>query len=209
MEILLLRAEQHRFQLRIQGVVDLCEGVFHVEIRPVPHALDQISGAARAGIVRKESRPQLGFHVRKVFHAFLQHVEALSRGAAAAVFVDRRAEAVRLIEDNLRLCRLEANTQVICGDAMAYLGGVRQPFDLILLDPPYGEDLLERAVAQIARFDLLSPGGIMVAESAADKTLPALSAPYGISREYRYGQIKVTVYRRQPDADKRKIELPR
>ena len=123
-------------------------------------------------------------------------IEALSRGAAAAVFVDRRAEAVRLIEDNLRLCRLEANTQVICGDAMAYLGGVRQPFDLILLDPPYGEDLLERAVAQIARFDLLSPGGIMVAESAADKTLPALSAPYGISREYRYGQIKVTVYRR-------------
>ena len=57
-------------------------------------------------------------------------------------------------------------------------------------------DLLERALAHIARFDILSPHGIIVAESPLEKTLPALCAPYSIYREYRYGKIKVTIYHR-------------
>ena len=58
------------------------------------------------------------------------------------------------------------------------------------------DDLLERAVAHIARFDILAPDGIMIAESPAEKELPKLSAPYRVAREYRYGRIKVTLYRR-------------
>ena len=69
-------------------------------------------------------------------------------------------------------------------------------FDLVFLDPPYEAGLLEKAIAQIARYDLLAPHGIMVAECPVDKNLPALSAPYGIYREYRYGKIKLTVYHR-------------
>ena len=49
---------------------------------------------------------------------------------------------------------------------------------------------------KIASFDILSPHGIMVAESALDQTLPALPAPYSLYREYRYGKIKVTIYHR-------------
>ena len=123
-------------------------------------------------------------------------IEALSRGSARAVFVERRSDAVKLIRENLALTGLESGAQVVCGDAAAYLGALRERFDIIFLDPPYADDLLERSIAHIARFDILSPDGIMIAESPAEKELPALSAPYRAAREYRYGRIKVTLYRR-------------
>lgn len=123
-------------------------------------------------------------------------IEALSRGAASAVFVDKRADAVKLVRDNLALCQLSDRAQVICADGMAHLAAVRSKYDLIFLDPPYEADLLERAIAHIAKFDILAPHGIIVAESPEDKRLPALSAPYGVYREYRYGKIKVTIYHR-------------
>ena len=91
---------------------------------------------------------------------------------------------------------LSRGAQVVCGDSMAYLNALREKFDLIFLDPPYADDLLERAVAHIARFDILAPDGIMIAESPAEKELPKLSAPYRVAREYRYGRLKVTLYRR-------------
>lgn len=123
-------------------------------------------------------------------------IEALSRGAQSAVFVDKRTDAAKLVRDNLALCQLSDRAQVICGDSMGYLSSLRTRFDIIFLDPPYADDLLERAIAHIARFDILSPHGIIVAESPMDKALPALEAPYGIYREYRYGKIKVTIYHR-------------
>lgn len=124
-------------------------------------------------------------------------IEALSRGAQSAVFVDRRTEAAKLVRDNLALCGFTDRAQVVCGDAMGYLSSLRTKFDIIFLDPPYEAELLEQALAHIARFDILSPRGIIVAESPLDKPLPALSAPYGVYREYRYGKIKVTIYHRE------------
>ena len=123
-------------------------------------------------------------------------IEALSRGAASCTFVDQRKDAAQLVRDNLAVCGLSDRAQVICGDAMGYLSTLRTKYDLIFLDPPYAGDILERAIAHIARFDILASRGIIVAECPADKPLPALSAPYGVYREYRYGKIKVTVYHR-------------
>lgn len=123
-------------------------------------------------------------------------IEALSRGAASGTFVDRSAEAARLVRDNLALCGLAERAQVVCADAMDYLTSLRAQYDLIFLDPPYEGDTLERALAHIARFDILAPRGIIVAECPAEKKLPALSAPYELCREYRYGRIKAVVYRR-------------
>ena len=61
-------------------------------------------------------------------------IEALSRGAKSALFIDKRADAVKLVRENLALCRLEENAQVICGDSVASLGAQRQKFDIIFLD---------------------------------------------------------------------------
>ena len=123
-------------------------------------------------------------------------IEALSRGAKSCTFVDRRRDAAQLVRDNLAVCGFTDRAQVICGDAMGFLSPLRTQYDLIFLDPPYADDVLERAIAHIARFDILAPRGIIVAECPVEKSLPALSAPYGVDREYRYGKIKVTVYHR-------------
>ena len=141
-----------------------------------------------------------GRHVLDLFAGTGQMgIEALSRGAKSCTFVDRRKDAAQLVRDNLAVCGLADKAQVVCGDAMGYLSSLRTQYDLIFLDPPYADDILERAIAHIARFDILAPRGIIVAECPVEKTLPALSAPYHIHREYRYGKIKVTVYHREDE----------
>ena len=123
-------------------------------------------------------------------------IEALSRGAEQAGFVERRSDAVQLVRENLELCRLQDRAHVVSGDAMNYLKSGER-FDLIFLDPPYASGLLQQALEQIAKFDICREHGIIVAESAADQALPVLPAPYCLYREYRYGKIKLTVYHRK------------
>ena len=123
-------------------------------------------------------------------------IECLSRGAASAVFVDRRADAVKLIRENLKITELADKARVVSGDSMEYLKSLREPFDIIFLDPPYAAGLLEPAIAHIAKFDILAPHGIIVAEHPVDRVLPALAAPYRIQKTYRYGKIALTLYRR-------------
>ena len=123
-------------------------------------------------------------------------IECLSRGAQSAVFVERRRDAVALIRDNLKTTELTAKARVVSGDSMEYLKSLRETFDIIFLDPPYAENLLESAIAHIAKFDILAPHGIMAAEHPADKVLPALAPPYRVQRTYRYGKIALTIYRR-------------
>lgn len=127
-------------------------------------------------------------------------IEALSRGAECAVFVERRRDALQVIRENLEACGMTDKARVVNGDAMSYLKS-GEKFDLIFLDPPYASGLLEQALEEIVRFDICRKHGIIVAESAADKTLPALAGPYALHREYRYGKIKLTVYHRDGNED--------
>ena len=127
-------------------------------------------------------------------------IEALSRGAECAVFVERRRDARQVIRENLEACGMTDKARVVNGDAMSYLKS-GEKFDLIFLDPPYASGLLEQALEEIVRFDICRKHGIIVAESAADKTLPPLAGPYALYREYRYGKIKLTVYHRDGNED--------
>jgi 16S rRNA (guanine(966)-N(2))-methyltransferase RsmD len=123
-------------------------------------------------------------------------IECLSRGAERAVFVDQRKDAVTLIRKNLKDTRLEGKGQVYQQDSMSYLASCREKFDLIFLDPPYRTNLLENAINQAVAIDILSETGIMICESPVDKVLPEVEAPYYKGKEYRYGKIKVTLYRK-------------
>lgn len=124
-------------------------------------------------------------------------IEALSRGAAGCTFVDQRRDAAALVRSNLRLCRLSDRARVVQGEALSFLASDRERYHLVFLDPPYQTELLENALKKIAEIDILMENGIIICESPADKVLPELPQPYRKGREYRYGKIKITVYRKE------------
>ena len=124
-------------------------------------------------------------------------VEALSRGADRATVVEKNPAAVRIIRENVETCGFADRVRLLPSDAKVFLAGCREKFDLIFLDPPYAGPLLEQSLQTIADIDIVSENGIIVCESALDKELPELPAPYEKGREYRYGKIKVTLYRRK------------
>ena len=72
------------------------------------------------------------------------------------MFVDRRPDAAALTRENLKLCDLTDRSRVVAGDSMEFLKAAREKYDLIFLDPPYETELLETAIAHIARHDLLA-----------------------------------------------------
>lgn len=123
-------------------------------------------------------------------------IEALSRGAAHCTFLEARRDAVVLIRDNLKTTEFSDQSRVIQGDSLTFLNSCREKFDVILLDPPYQSDLLEQSLEAISRIDILREHGIIVCESAMEKQLPALPPSYERGKEYRYGKIKLTVFRR-------------
>ena len=124
-------------------------------------------------------------------------IEALSRGAASAVFVDAREESCKLIRENLKRTKLEQQGRVVRGDYMDYLSRCRENYDIILLDPPYAEVFLENALKRITEIDILRSGGIIVAERPLDKELPWEFEGFTRSKDYKYGKILLTVYRKQ------------
>lgn len=123
-------------------------------------------------------------------------IEALSRGAERAVFVDARREACRLIQTNLQRSHLENQATVVQSDYMEYLKRTREHFQIILLDPPYAEVFLENAIKKITEIDILQSGGIIVAERPLGKELPWEFDGFERSRDYKYGKILLTVYRK-------------
>lgn len=123
-------------------------------------------------------------------------IETLSRGAAACDFVDSSAAAMKIIRENVKACRLTDRAQFHQKDFTAFLAGVTGKYDLIFLDPPYGTGALERALEMICRIDIVSGNGIIVCESPAEQVLPELPATYVRGKDYRYGKIKLTLYRR-------------
>ena len=123
-------------------------------------------------------------------------LEALSRGAEHCTFVDQRREAAALVKENVKLCRFEGQARVVQGESQAFLRACGEKFDVIFPDPPYQTNLLEQCIEKITRFDILREHGIIVCESGTEWTIPPLEPPYEAGREYRYGQIKLTVCRR-------------
>ena len=123
-------------------------------------------------------------------------IEALSRGAKSAVFTDAREDACKLIRENLRRTKLEGQATVIRSDYLVYLKRCREKFDIILLDPPYAEEYLENSLKFITEIDILQSGGIIVSERPVGKELPYEFPGYERSKDYKYGKILLTIYRK-------------
>ena len=119
-------------------------------------------------------------------------IEALSRGAKQAVFVDLRRESAEIIKRNLSATGLEANARVLNMDSIAFLKQKAEPFDLAFLDPPYAAGLLQKALPEVAK--IMNKGGIIICESPQNEELPGQIDNFVLDRSYRYGKIKISTY---------------
>ena len=123
-------------------------------------------------------------------------IEALSRGAKSATFVDASNTACNLIRENLKRTRLQEESRVICSDYLAFLGRCSEKYDIIFLDPPYAEVFLENALNRITEIDILQSGGIIITERPLEKELSMDFPGYSKSRDYKYGKVLLTIYRK-------------
>ena len=123
-------------------------------------------------------------------------IEALSRGAKSAVFVDFAGDSVKLIKENLKISGFSDAASVFGRDALLYLEN-EEKYDLIFIDPPYDTKLAGKAVQKITEFDKLNINGIMMCEVKADAQSPAVLPPYILKKEYKYGNVKVIKYTRE------------
>ena len=99
-------------------------------------------------------------------------IEALSRGAATATFVDDGRVAGRLIRDNLTRCDLAGRAQLIARDARRLPPCASEPFTLVFLDPPYGTDLGLRALDTAIRGQWIAPNALVVFEDDRAQSAP-------------------------------------
>ena len=121
-------------------------------------------------------------------------IEALSRGAKEAVFVDVSRTSLKLVKNNLALCGFQAET--VREDALSYLR-YASPFDLIIIDPPYDSDYYEKVLELIKSFDILTDGGIIVVETRRNRVLPDMQLPYRKLKDYGYGTVKITTFTKE------------
>ena len=95
-------------------------------------------------------------------------IEALSRGASKAVFVEKNKKAAACIRENLEHTKLSDRAQVICQDAVSairMLSGRKEPFDYIFMDPPYGKDLEKQVLLELMHTDLYDEHTVIIVDS--------------------------------------------
>ena len=117
-------------------------------------------------------------------------LEALSRGAARAVFFERDRAALAVLRANLAACRADATATVVATDATRVHPG--EPCSLVFLDPPYGRDLLAPALAALRAGGWLTPATLLVSEQASDEALEPLGA---LLAERVHGAARLAVWR--------------
>ncbi|MBE6761068.1 MAG: 16S rRNA (guanine(966)-N(2))-methyltransferase RsmD [Ruminococcaceae bacterium] len=126
-------------------------------------------------------------------------IEALSRGAEKAVFVDQSPISIDHINKNLKTTELADKAKVIRGDYTAVLLGMTEKFDYVFLDPPYASGALEKALKLVQKN--VKDFGIIICEHPKEQALPDEVDEFKIKKQYRYGKVFVTFYARKGALD--------
>lgn len=121
-------------------------------------------------------------------------LEAVSRGAAEAVILEKDSDALKVIQDNVTVCKQQQRCTILRGDALALLdqlGRQGKQFDLIYVDPPYQSGLYESVLQKIASGNLLASGGMILLESAKNTSLSVKNSIFFIYKEKSYGDTRI------------------
>ena len=119
-------------------------------------------------------------------------IEALSRGASSAVFVDLSKASVASTRGNIESAGFAGRAEVVAGDSIAFLRRTSKRFDIAFLDPPYSSGLLSRAMEALPA--VMAPGGVVICESDGSDVLADSYGPLKRAREYTYGKVRLTKY---------------
>ena len=126
-------------------------------------------------------------------------IEALSRGAARAVFVERDRTALQALRGNLAALRVpRERARVVAGDVLAALPALpasEPPFDVVFLDPPYTGDLAARALATLGPSPLLHEATTLVVQHPTRMALPRVSGLAAGRAPRRFGDTTLTFLR--------------
>jgi len=128
-------------------------------------------------------------------------LEALSRGAAEAVFIDKDRQAVKVIRENLGKTKLQEAAKVLLADTLRVLAapGRYLPgghlFDLAFVDPPYAAGLYEQALTRLGESGLLTPSALVVVEQPRKMEVLAQVAGFKLQRSEGYGDTTICFYR--------------
>ena len=121
-------------------------------------------------------------------------IEALSRGAASCTFVDLDRRSIEVTKRNLTASGLFSLSRVVQMDYLSFLQGCRDRFDIVFLDPPYTQGMIQQALPLLAKH--MNPAGVILCEHEEKDSLPE-EAGEGFVRikKYRYSRTSVSAYR--------------
>jgi 16S rRNA (guanine966-N2)-methyltransferase len=172
-----------------------------VRLGPVPDGVRPLSDRAREGLFSSLGPAVAGSRVLDLFAGTgATGIEALSRGAAAAAFVDRSSGAVAAVIGNLERARVADRATAVCADALAFLrtdDRGRGPFDLVLCDPPYATEGAEVAdiLQELASGHLRDDTWIVMLSRGTKSSTPVIPLHWRAARELRYGDSLLTLFR--------------
>lgn len=126
-------------------------------------------------------------------------IEALSRGAKKAYFLDSNKEAMQVTMANLKTTGLFDRSVCLHTDAVSFLRTAKETFDVVLLDPPYSKGLVEEVLPVLA--ERCNPFAWVLCETDAREVLPKEVGTLKQYREYKYSKTKLTVYRNQEETE--------
>lgn len=126
-------------------------------------------------------------------------IEALSRGARSATFIDSSKKAMAVIERNLKVTNLQQFATIVNANSLSYLRNCPRQFDIAFLDPPYNQGILQEAIPIIAQ--IMKKTGVIICESALNDKILQKYYKFTLDRERTYGKIKVSTYRHEDFVD--------
>jgi len=126
-------------------------------------------------------------------------IEAISRGAESATFIDSEKTCIKTIEDNVKTLGINGGKvnllRMDAFKAIDKLCNEGKKFDIVLLDPPYYEEIAKKCLIKLGERDILKPHCIIVVEHHKKDILPAESGSITSYRTARYGDIRLTFYK--------------
>ena len=120
-------------------------------------------------------------------------IEALSRGAAFCTFVENNREAYKIVEQNIKNCKMENVSSLVFSDAVSFLSR-RGGWDIALLDPPYNKGLIDDCLEKLT--EKMNDNGVIICETSKGEALADSVNGWTKAKEKNYGKSKLTYYRK-------------